>query len=144
MIKFKNFWHWLFYGPYYKFFRYSFVGGMGTIWGFLILIFCMEIMQFYLLISVTLSFFVGMIHNFILNKIWTFQIKNLDQAKNHKKNLNLFFKFFLVSLSGLLWSNFLMYVQVEMFNIWYVWANILTGVIIWAWNFIMNAYWTFK
>ncbi len=119
------------------FVRYCVVGVIGTLVDVGSLYIFIEYMKMPLLIATTLAFLLAVINNFVLNKIWTFG----NSSKNYKK---LFIKFLIVSVVGLILTDFLMYVQVEMFAIWYIYAKLITSGVVLTWNFLANKYWTFS
>lgn len=87
---------------------------------------------------VTVAFLLAVVNNFIFNKLWTF---GLRERKNTKRQ---FVKFLLTSLVGLLLTNGFMFVFVQVFFIWYVFAKLMTSAIVLIWNFLANKYWTFR
>ena len=76
-------------------------------------------------------------NNFFLNKTWTFN----NKSKNYRK---LYIKFLIISVIGLILTNICMYVLVYTVGIWYIFAKLMTSVIVLTWNFLGNKYWTFK
>ena len=124
------------------FIRYIIVGILGT---------CIDLGTLYLLVRlsgidpqkswllpffVTLAFVLAVINNYILNRIWTFQSRSTQISSE-------FIRFFLVSLAGLIFTQFLMWIFVSS-GLWYLLAKALTSLLVMAWNFALNKFWTFR
>lgn len=124
------------YRQFKPFFKYSIVGATGTLIDIGALFFLVEYAHLPILLAATISFLCAVINNFILNKKWTFQ----NRSKNYRK---LFIKFFIVSCIGLILNNFCMYTQVMILGIWYIYAKLITSLLVLSWNFLANKYWTF-
>lgn len=103
---------------------------------FLLYVF-VEYFKFPVIMSAAFSFLFAVVNNFLLNKFWTFR----DPSKNYRK---LFIKFLLVSLVGFLLTLSLMYLFVNILEIWYMFAKALTSLVVLSWNFLGNKFWTFK
>lgn len=117
--------------------KYCIVGIIGTGVDVFSLYLLIEYAHLPLLVATTIAFLLAVIHNFILNKFWTFR----SASKNYRK---LFIKFLIVSCVGLFLTNVSMYVQVEVLKIWYIYAKLMTSGIVLTWNFLANKYWTFS
>ncbi len=89
------------------------------------------------LLGAVLGFSFAVSQSFILHHFWTFQVES-------KKYKPLFLKFLLVSLVGLFFTICWMFLFVDIFNIHYLIAKILTSSIVLVWNFLANKYWTFQ
>ena len=118
------------------FIKYSVVGTSGTIVDVASLFVFIEYFALPLLLATTISFMLSVVNNFVLNKIWTFK----NTSSNYRK---LFIKFLIVSCGGLCITNVAMYIQVEWMDVWYIYAKLITSVIVLSWNFLANKYWTF-
>lgn len=125
------------------FFRYVVVGTLGTI---------VDLGSLYLMthysgidprksglfpVFVTLAFLLAVIHNYLLNRFWTFE------SHTHQVTAE-FLRFFLVSLGGLVLTQVLMWFFVSLLGLWYMLAKALTSVIVLIWNFGLNKFWTFR
>jgi len=119
------------------FVKYCIVGGSGTALDVAALYIFIEYAGIPLLPAASLSFTLAVINNFVWNKLWTFR----NKSSNYRK---LFIKFFLVSLGGLALTNVSMYLQVVVFGLWYIYAKLITSLIVLVWNFLANKYWTFQ
>lgn len=120
-----------------KLFKYSVVGTTGTIIDLLGLFILVEFFEFEVLLSATISFILAATNNFIWNKKWTFYNKN----KNYHHQ---YVKFLLVSVIGLIFTLILMYTLHKVIGIWYMYAKIMTSIVVLYWNYFGNKVWTFK
>jgi len=131
------------YWPYRRgvineFFKFAFVGFIGTIINLVILASFTEFLKIYYLLSAVFAFVAAATSNFILNKIWTFK----EEIKH--KFLGKYLKFFLVSVVALLVNLFFLYVFTEFLGIYYLISQILAIGIAFIINFSGNKIWTFK
>lgn len=120
-----------------SFIRYGVVGVAGTLVDVVSLYVLVEFLRFPLLAATTVAFVLAVTHNFIFNKIWTFE----NRSTNYRK---LYLKFLLVSSAGLLLTDLSMFVQAEILGLWYIYAKLITSALVLAWNFLANKYWTFS
>jgi dolichyl-phosphate beta-glucosyltransferase len=119
------------------FIKYATVGVLGTAIDLGALYLLVEYAQMDVILASVLSFLLAVVNNFILNKAWTFQ----NKSKNYRK---LFIKFLIVSLVGLLLTIFCMQLFVNVAHIWYMFAKVITSLIVLSWNFLGNKFWTFS
>jgi dolichyl-phosphate beta-glucosyltransferase len=119
------------------FIKYCIVGASGTFVDLASLYIFVEYFYISVIPAAILSFFLAVINNFILNKLWTFR----NKSKNYRK---LFIKFFIVSIVGLGLTIISMHVLVNIIVIWYMFAKAITSLIVLTWNFLGNKLWTFQ
>jgi len=122
---------------FYPFIKYSLVGVTGTIVDLAALYLLVEYAHLDVLFAATISFLFAVVNNFTWNKFWTFK----DKSTNYRKQ---FIKFLIVSCVGLALTLSCMYVLVNMLFIWYMYAKVITSMIVLIWNFLGNKYWTFR
>jgi dolichyl-phosphate beta-glucosyltransferase len=103
---------------FWPFLKYCIVGITGTLIDLLTVIFLVEQFTFSPIWAKGIGFLLAATHNFILNKIWTFQ----NTSKNYRK---LYIKFLIVSGFGIT-------------------ATLLTSALVLLWNFFANNFWTFR
>jgi len=96
-----------------------------------------SILEINLYISVVISFLLSVINWFLLNKFWTFENKN-------KRLKRQFVKFLIISLIWLLFTLTLMFLFVDLLNIYYLLSKALTSLIVLFWNYFWNKIWTFN
>lgn len=125
------------------FLRYAIVGALGT---------AVDLGMLYLLtewsgidpqnsgwfpIFVTAAFVAAVIHNYTLNRVWTFQSKDKQVSAQ-------FFRFVIVSIGGFALTQALMWLLVPVFGVGYLLAKALTSLLVLIWNFGLNKMWTFR
>jgi dolichol-phosphate mannosyltransferase len=121
-----------------EFFKFSFVGLIGTLINIGVLYLLTEYFEVYYLFSAVISFILAMTNNFIWNKIWTF-------GERINSNLGMkYIKFALVSITALLFNLFFLYIFTEIFGIYYIISQILAIGISLIINFLGNKSWTFR
>jgi dolichyl-phosphate beta-glucosyltransferase len=117
--------------------RYIITGGLTTFIDLLFLYLFKEFAGFSVLFSSGLAFLLAVIFSFIVNSSWTFEVKktfNPDQ----------FLRFFFVSVIGLGLTLLFMNILTQQFLIYYLYAKIITSILVLAWNFLANSLWTFS
>jgi dolichyl-phosphate beta-glucosyltransferase len=119
-----------------KIFKYCVVGVAGTLIDLGVLYVFVEYFTVPLIPAAILAFILAATNNFIFNKIWTFK----NKSKNYRK---LYIKFLTVSVIGLGLTVVAMYTMVNILDVWYMFAKVLTSLIVLTWNFLANKYWTF-
>lgn len=131
------------YLPYKKqvvleFFRFAFVGLVGTIINITILYLFTERLRIYYLLSAIFSFIIAVTINFIFNKIWTFN------EKISTKIVEKYAQFLTVSLMALLLNIIFLYILTEFVKIYYIISQVIAIGISLMINFIGNKIWTFQ
>lgn len=131
------------YLPYKKqvvleFFRFAFVGLVGTIINITILYLFTERLKIYYLFSAIFSFIIAATINFIFNKIWTFN------EKIFTKIIEKYAQFLTVSLIALLLNIIFLYILTEFVKIYYIISQVIAIGISLIINFIGNKIWTFQ
>lgn len=117
--------------------KYALVGIVGTAIDVGSLYVFVDILHIPVLVATAGSFLLAAVNNFVLNKFWTFQNNSSSVRKQ-------FIKFFIVSSIGLLLTEACMALLVYVCALWYIGSKLATSVIVLAWNFLANKYWTFK
>ena len=118
--------------------KFAIVGAMGTIVNLLVLYSFTEVFKIYYIISEIIAFIVAGLHNYILDKIWTFK-ENIEDKIVFK-----YFQFLTISTISLIVNLSILFILVEFFGIWYIFAEIIAimgGFLI---NFSGNKLWTFN
>jgi putative flippase GtrA len=111
-------------------FRYVFVGGFAFVadWGTMVLGVMAGMNEY---VAVAVAFIVGLIVNFILSKWLVFQ------EKSEKTNaVGEFIAYGVIGVQGLLFTELLMFVQLEWLGIHYMIAKVIAAAIVLLWNFI--------
>ncbi|MFX0069763.1 MAG: GtrA family protein [Candidatus Hermodarchaeota archaeon] len=118
--------------------QFAIVGAIGTLVNLSILYLLTEFLNVYYIVSEIIAFFVSVLNNYILNKVWTFKEK-IQQVLFKK-----YIKYTLICLLSLIVNLSVLYLLVENFNFWYVFAEIVAIFISFIINFIGNKFWTFR
>jgi putative flippase GtrA len=134
MVRFKFKIHNIFHS---KFFRYSSIGAFCACQNIAILYFFKSILNLhYIFATIIQMIFVNSI-GFYLNRRYTFK----TEINNFWSEL---WKYHTVMFSGFLTVLLLMYIFVDILNIWYLYAFIIVTIVMTIFNFLMHKKWTFK
>lgn len=123
-----------------QFVKFTLVGVTNTAWDFLIYVLLTRGwlgFSLHFLVANFLAFLVAVINSYCLNKRWTFR----DTDRHYHIQ---FTKFFMVNLVTIVLYEFLLYVFVDHFGWYDLLAKLPAVVIITAWNFSANKFWTFR
>jgi putative flippase GtrA len=120
-----------------QFFLYCVGGGLAFVTDAGLLFVFTEYGHIWYLFSATLSFLISGVVNYSFQYFITFK----GQGGELKKQAGIFL---LVALVGLAINNSLLYLQVEVFGLWYMAAKAIAAVVVLIWNFFMNKRFTFK
>lgn len=118
-----------------EFIRYVFVGGtafildFGTMCIFKELIFAGE----HLFIAVFLGYLVGLTYNFLFSNWYVFK-NGFEKIKG--KEITAFIICAVIGLVGLILTEALMYLFVNLLSIWYVFAKMIAAGIVLFWNYL--------
>jgi len=116
--------------------KYACVGFSAFLTDFSVLYILTDFVHLHYLVSATIAFLFASLVNYSANRVWTFR-SNGSKTKQIPV-------FLLVVGSGLLLNNYIMYVSVEHFGLWYMYAKIIATTLVTIWNFFGNKYFTFK
>ena len=111
-------------------FRFGIVGVICFIIDYALLHFLTEVCGVYVLISAAISFSVSVIVNYILS---TFFVFDVNRDKNQKKNFILFIIF---SVIGLIITELLMKLGIDVFKMNYSIVKIIATIIVMVYNFV--------
>lgn len=110
--------------------KFAFVGGIAFIIDYITLIICKEVFHIDVLMSAAIAFTVSVIFNYILSIKWVFDV---NQNNSQKKN---FIVFIIFSIIGLLLTELIMHVGVNIIHINYLIVKIIATAIVMVFNFI--------
>ncbi len=91
-----------------------------------------------MMLAAAISIEVSVIWNYTLNNIWTFK----DRRQRGRKILKGLLKFNIVSLGGITINLTVFTILLVLLNISYLIAETIAVFVAFAWNFIVNDYWT--
>lgn len=95
-----------------------------------------SILNLNLFLAATLSFGVASVNAYVLNHKITF--------KSGPTSFTKYLQFLIVSVIGLLLTLILLHIFTEYLNMYYLFAKIITVVLVVFWNYFANVLWTFK
>ena len=120
-----------------RFIRYNFAAGIATFIDIFLYWIAVTFLGIYYLISGTITFTIGLIINYSLNRVWGFK-------ETKRKFVSGFIFFSLIGLSALIIAMLFLALFVEIFKINYLLARILVVLIVIPWNYFLNVLITFK
>lgn len=112
-------------------FRFAIVGGLATAIDFVVLYICYHMLGMNYLVGTTLAFIISTIFNYWASMSFVFVSKY--QADQKQKEFTVFL---ILSLLGLILTNFLMYLAVDLGQLPVMFSKILVTVVVMAFNFI--------
>lgn len=116
--------------------KYAFYAGIATVIDIGVLYLLTQYFLIYYLLSAAISYVCGMITNYSLNKYLTF--------KNTSKRIGPQFGLFLiVALIGLGLNELIIFLLVEYYDLWYIYAKVVSVCIVMFWSFIGHKKLTF-
>ena len=113
---------------FYQFTRYIFVGAVATVADFSLLYILTEFAGLHYLISAALAFIAGALVNFSLCTIWIFPGSKYNMTKG-------FVLFFTIGIVGLILNEIILFILVDLFDMWYMLAKAFSTIIVLFWNF---------
>ena len=124
--------------PIKQMIKYAIVGAIGTLVNLLVLYCLTEYFNIYYIVSEIIAFIIAGIHNYIFDKIWTFKI-NIEEKIVFK-----YFQFLIISSIALIVNLCILFILVEYFGIWYIFAEIIAIMGAFLISFSGNKLWTFN
>ena len=119
------------------FLLYLVIGGFATVVDFAVLYALTEFAGMFYLVSASISYLVGMLTNYSLNKVYNFKNKSKEVFKQ-------FGLFAIVALIGLAINNIILYFLVQYFGVWYIAAKVVSVAVVMFWSFFGHKHITFK
>ena len=111
-------------------FKFVMVGGLAFIIDYVTLIICTEIFKFPILLGSAIAFSLSVIVNYILSVKWVFDV---DENKSKSKN---FIIFIIFSVIGLILTEIIMWLGVDIIKISYLIVKIIATLLVMVFNFI--------
>lgn len=125
-----------------QFIKYVLVGCVVTAIDMLVLHLLYRELHIHIKVSVIAGFMSGNVSSFVFNKYFTF--RNFSKAV-----IRQYAKYFITSMTGLLWTLFLMTLFYEKLNLFagitsynYIICKMIVAVMVMFWNFIIIRHWT--
>ncbi len=118
--------------------KFAIVGSVGAVINFSILYYLTEFFKIYYIFSQIVGFTVAVTSNYILNKLWTFKRK-IDE-----EFILTFFEYVFINLISLALNLCILFILVEFFKVWYIYAEVVATGFGFLVNFYGNKFWTFR
>lgn len=110
-------------------FKFGLVGGTAFVIDYVLLYLCTDFLDIHYLVSSIISFTVSVIFNYILSVKWVFDVKT-------KQDTSDFIVFIILSVIGLGINSLIMYVMVEIFDVYYMLSKIVSTAVVMIYNFV--------
>lgn len=120
-----------------QFSTFLFVGLFCTGLNYFLLYFLVSRLYIHYMLSFSIVFLIGNLVGFFLNKKYTFKTSGTSF-------LNEIWKYYSVMFSNFLINLILIYILVNYFHVWYLYASLITTIGGIFYNFIMHKKWSFK
>jgi len=119
-----------------KFVKFGIVGFSGVLVDFSITFICKEYLKIQKYVANGIGFTIAATTNYFLNRIWTF----------HSTNPNVlieFGRFFVIALIGLGINSAIVWAMTSKLKVNFYLSKVVATIVVTAWNFLINAYYTF-
>ncbi|MGK7946886.1 MAG: GtrA family protein [Microcystaceae cyanobacterium] len=120
-----------------KIFRFLVIGGFCAGLSLLIMYAFTDLFNLHHLISTVISIIVTNFIGFYLNKYYTFKTKR-------KLFWREMWKYYSVMISSYLLNLMIMYLLVDIIDIWYLYATMIIIVLLTPYNFLLHKFWSFR
>ncbi len=110
--------------------RFGVIGGIAFLIDYFVLILCTDVIHIPVLISSAISFTVSVIFNYIASVKWVFDV---NKEKDPKRN---FIVFIVLSIIGLILTEVIMWLGVDLIHFNYKFIKILATGIVMVFNFV--------
>ncbi len=124
----------------HQFVKFGIIGVLNTLIDFSVYTFLTRLIPFfghYIYVAATISFLCGALFSYFANRTWTFTQKSRPEFREAVK-------FYISVGTAYLLTIILLYIFVNIFNFYDLYAKIIVTFIILFWNFFMNKFWVFK
>lgn len=115
---------------------YGIIGGCSSSLDFAIYTLLVHFLSVHYLLANCFSIMAGILTSFTLNRSYNFKVKD--------KTLKRFTIFLTVGLTGLLFSNLILYICIDYFELSELWSKLLSIVLVVFFQFLINKFITFK
>lgn len=119
-----------------QFVRFAGVGAVGTVAHYVLLVILVQVFSSNAVAASTAGAVLGALVNYTLNRRFTFR-----SDKRHGEALT---KFLIIATTGLALNSFFMFVFVEIWQVHYLYAQLVSTGLVLVWNFTGNRLWTFN
>ncbi len=123
-------------GTHIQFFRYFFVGGSSAVIDLILYSLLVTYFDMHYLIAAVIAYAVGLAWNHTIVLLWVFESKH-HRAKEVLMVIG-------IAIGGLIWTELLLYLQVDFLYFDEIVAKIIALWIVLIWNFVMRKFFVFK
>jgi len=109
--------------------KFGIVGFLAFLIDYSLLYILTEYFKIYYLYSSIISFIISLIFNYIASIKWVFKV-------NQQKSIENIIIFTILSIIGLIINQVIMYIMVEIINIWYMFSKLFSTIMVMIFNFI--------
>lgn len=109
--------------------KFGVVGGLAFVIDYALLYLLTEFLNIHYLVSSIISFSVSVIFNYILSIKWVFDVNKNQDVKE-------FIIFIVLSIIGLGINSLIMYIMVDLMNVYYMASKIVATAVVMVYNFI--------
>jgi putative flippase GtrA len=120
---------------YVQFFRYIFVGGSASIVDLIAFALIIKYLGMHYLLAAFFAYMIGLVWNYTLGLLWVFKSR-------HRKLIE-FAMVFVIALGGLFWTEVLLWIAVEYFDLMPLVGKFIVLWIVLFWNFGMRKLFVF-
>ena len=121
-----------------QFTKYFFVGGVAFVADFLTLYFLTDWAGLHYLTSATIAFIIGLNVNYFLAKKTVFKTSKISNVRKEYTIV------FLISLSGLLINNGVLWLLTSVFGVFYLLSKVVASIICLFYNFLVRKMFVFE
>ncbi len=123
--------------PLHQIVKHFSVGVSGYIINISVVFALVELVGAHYLLSAFFAYIIAISNNFLWNKRWTFCDKCVDYKTQYSK-------YFVVSLMSLVFNLAILTLLVEVFGLWYLFAQTIAILIVGINTFLWNKFWVFR
>lgn len=120
-----------------RMFKFGVVGLFGMLIDFIVTWLCKEKLKLNKYLANSIGFTIAVTNNFLLNRYWTFESIAQPFAGQ-------FLSFILVSLSGLIINNLLLYLLIKYIRANFYFLKLIVIGLVFFWNYFINLIFTFN
>lgn len=120
-----------------RFIRFGIVGCSGMVVDFGVTWLCKEKLRWNKYLSNSLGFILAATNNYIWNRLWTFQSRNEEVAREY-------ISFVVIAVIGLGLNNLIIYLLHERLHLNFYLSKLIAIGCVTLWNFTMNYVFTFR
>jgi len=119
-----------------QFSKFLFFGGISTLLQYIVLVVAVSLLYSDPVSGSMVGYLCGGALNYYLNYKFTF--------KSNKAHINTTWKFAVIMIIGFSLNGYVMSILTTNMEVYYLWAQLFSTIIVLMWNFVGNKLWTFS